>query len=187
MNTEFEAKAVKINKEKIRRKLKKMGAKLVFKEKKYTRVTYKLPVKLEGGWGRLRTDGDKTTLAIKQVLEKSVTGTKEIEIEVNDFEKTRELLKMAGWKEQNYQENLRERWIFDDVEFDIDTWPVIDPYIEIEAKNEEKVKEWFEKLDLDFNKAYFGSSDIVYKEVYNIDIISMPVLIFNDKNKCLKK
>lgn len=181
MNTEFEAKAVKINKEKIRKELKRLGAELVFKEKMFTRVTYNLPVELEGGWGRLRTDGKKTTLAIKQVLEKSITGTKEIEIEVDDFEKTRELLRMTGWKVRNYQENLRERWVLDDVEFDIDTWPMIDPYLEIEAEDEETVREWFEKLGLDFNEAYFGSSDIVYKEIYGIDIIPMPKLVFDKK------
>lgn len=181
MNTEFEAKAVKVDKEEIRKKLKDLGANLVFEEKQYTRVTYKLPIDLKGGWGRLRTDGDKTTLAIKQVVEKSVTGTKEIEIEVSNFEDTRELLKMSGWEEKNYQENLRERWMINDVEFDIDTWPMIDPYLEIEAKDEESVRAWFKKLDLDFSKAYFGSSDIVYEEVYNIDIKSMPKLLFKNR------
>lgn len=181
MNTEFEAKAIKVNKDEIRKKLKNLGAKLIFKEKQYSRVTYSLPVKLEGAWGRLRTDGDKTTLAIKQVLEKNVTGTKEIEIEVDDFEKTRELLKMTGWKQRNYQENLRERWVLDGVEFDIDTWPMIDPYLEIEAEDEKTVREWFDKLELDFSQAYFGSSDIVYEEVYKIDIKSMPKLLFNTK------
>jgi len=181
MNTEFEAKAIKIDKEEIRRKLKKLGAKLVFKEKQYSRVTYILPSKLEGGWGRLRTDGKKTTLAIKQIINNSIDGMKEVEIIVDDFDKTRELLKMGGFKEKNYQENLRERWVIDDVEFDIDTWPMIDSYLEIEAKNEKTVKEWFEKLGLDFSKAYFGSSDIVYKEVYNIDIKLMPELLFKNK------
>jgi adenylate cyclase class 2 len=181
MYTEFEAKAIKIDKDEIRKKLKKLGAKLEFKEKQYTRITYNLPVKLEGAWVRLRTDGNKTTLAIKQVLEESVTGTKEIEVEVDNFEKTKELLDIAGFVQKGYQENLRERWMIDDVEFDIDTWPMIDPYLEIEAKDENTVKEWFEKLDLDFSKAYFGSSDIVYKKAYGIDIIPMPRLVFNKK------
>ncbi len=66
-----------------------------------------------------------------------------------------------------------------DVVFDVDTWPMIDPFLEIEGPDDNSVKEYFQKLGFDFNKAVFGSSDVLYKDLYNIDILKMPKLTFN--------
>ena len=82
MKTEFEAKYPKINKEKIRKKLKLIGAKLVFSERKFRRVTFVNSfLKKNKSWIRLRDEGDKVTLAVKSSLDrKSINGMKEFSI-----------------------------------------------------------------------------------------------------------
>jgi hypothetical protein len=58
---------------------------------------------------------------------------------------------------------------------------MIEPWLEIEAPTEKDIKEWFKKLDLNYKDAYFGSADVVYREVYNIDILKLSSLKFNDR------
>jgi len=185
MKEEVEAKAIKIDKEEIRKKLKDLGCKLEFKEKKFVRKTFQLPsstpfIDTSGIWVRLRTDGKKTDLALKIYSDK-MKWAKEIECRVEDFKVINEFLEYTGFVQKGHEENLRERWSFEDIEFDIDTWPLIDPWLEIEAPSEKDIKKWFKKLGLDYKKAYFGSADIVYREVYNIDILKLSNLLFDDR------
>jgi adenylate cyclase class 2 len=183
MKNEYEGKAIRIDKDEIRAKLKELGAKLVFEEKKFSRYTFDLPKSAElsekdGAWIRLRTDGDSTELTLK-VRSDTIDSVKEVSFNVENVEPTLEFLKLVGCKQKNFQENLRERWELDGVEFDIDTWPKANPWLEIEAESEDKVKEYFEKLGLDFSKAYFGSADIVFSREYDMDILKMPELKFD--------
>ena len=46
------------------------------------------------------------------------------------------MLEEMGYKAHTYQENKRTRYMLDGVEFDIDSWPYIPTYLEIEGKNE---------------------------------------------------
>ena len=66
---------------------------------------------------------NKTTLTIKTVEKDTIDGTKELEIEVNDFEKTNEILNQLGYMPKGYQETKRTEYVLDDVIFDIDRWP----------------------------------------------------------------
>jgi adenylate cyclase, class 2 len=185
MKKEIEAKAIKIDKDDIRKKLKDNGCKLVFKEKKFVRKVYELPssspfIDRSGIWIRLRTDGEKTDLTLKIFSEK-MKWAKEMESEVKDFKIISEILELTGFKQKGHQENLREKWVSDKVEFCIDTWPMVDPWLEIEGPNEKTIKEWFKKLGLDYKKAYYGSSDIVYRDVYNLDIHLLNTLLLENE------
>lgn len=50
---------------------------------------------------------------------------------VSDFDKTVGMLKILGYESRSIQENKRIRYVLDDVEIDIDTWPLIPLYIEV--------------------------------------------------------
>ena len=83
-------------------------------------------------------------------------GMEEIEVIVSDFDKTAELILAMGFVEKFYQENKRIRWIKDGVEFDIDTWPELEPYLEIEATSWKKIDEAARELGLNLgNKKIF--------------------------------
>jgi adenylate cyclase class 2 len=184
MKNEIEAKSIKIDKEEIRGKLKDLGCKRIFAEKLFKRKTYDLPssspfIDTSNIWIRLRTDGKDTDLTLK-ITSTDIGSVREVESKVDDFNIMSEFLQLSGFKQKSYQENYRERWSFGDVIFDIDTWPMIDPWLEIEAPTQEEVKEWFKKLKLDYNDAFIGSADVVYSGVYNIDILLLNTLTFNE-------
>ena len=177
MKTEYEIRVLEINKEEIINKLKKLGAtkKGEFKQKRYV---YDLVPKQEGKWIRLRTNGRITTLTYKNIISNTIDGTKEIELEVEDFEKANELLEKMGFKNRNYQENKRIQYILDNVEIDIDTWPMIPTYLEIEASNEKEIYNMIGRLKLNNSKITSLNCDDIYRQIYNIDISKIGKLKF---------
>ena len=74
-----------------------------------------------------------------------------------------------GIKSRGYQENKRTQYILNGVEIDIDSWPMIPTYVEIEGKNEEEVMNTLEILELPKDKVTTLDVDSVYKK-YGIDL-----------------
>jgi len=154
---EIEVKFLNIDPVKIEEKLKETGAKKVF-EKLYRRRVFDRPdLRFDklGAYIRLRDEGDKITLTFKQRLGvKTHDGTtndegmEETEIKVNDFEKTAEFLRKIGLEEKFYEENKRIRYQLNDIEFDIDFWPMLEPYLEIEVPSWGKIDEAIKLLGL---------------------------------------
>lgn len=91
MNTEYEIRVLEIDKEKLVKKLEELGAE--FKgDNEQKRYVYDIIPKKDGKWIRLRTNGRKTTLTYKNIVKTAIEGTKEIEVKVENFEKTNEIL-----------------------------------------------------------------------------------------------
>lgn len=82
-----------------------------------------------------------------------------------------------GIKSRGYQENKRTQYILNGVEIDIDSWPMIPTYVEIEGKNEEEVINTLEILELPKDKVTTLDVDSVYKK-YGIDLKVIKVLKF---------
>ena len=177
MNTEYEIRVLEIDKDKLIKRLNELNAKFIgeFNQKRYV---YNIILKTDGRWLRLRTNGKKTTLTYKSVEKNSIDGTKELEIEVEDFEKTNSLLELVGVKNKGYQENNRIQYILDGVEIDIDSWPLIPTYVEIEGENEESVLNILKKIAIDDKKVTTLDVQSIYKEIYNIDITEINILKF---------
>ena len=176
MNTEYEIRVLEIDEKKLIEKLEKLGAE--FKgNNEQKRYVYDIIPKEDGKWIRLRTNGKKTTLTYKNVVSTSIDGTKELEIEVSDFNKTNELLENIGIKNRGYQENRRIQYILNGVEIDIDSWPMIPTYVEIEGKNEEEVLKTLELLDLPKDKVTTLDVESVYMH-YGINLKDIKVLKF---------
>lgn len=171
MQTEIEAKWLAINPADMRRALKKAGAKLILPERLMTRCIFDHPNKrLEkiGGWVRVRNEGDKITLSYKQLNDRTVHGTKEVNIVVNDFDATCKFLEAIGLKQNSFQETKRESWKLGDTEIEIDTWPWIPTFVEIEAKSEDELFRVAKKLKLSRYEALHGSVEIAYQAVYDV-------------------
>ena len=79
---------------------------------------------------------------------------------------------------RSYQENKRIQYILDNIEIDIDTWPMIPTYLEIEGNSEEEVNNMVKKLGLSNLKITALNCDDIYKEFYNIDISKIEELKF---------
>lgn len=151
MQTEFEVRILEINHEEMVKKLESLGAELKFSALQ-ERLVYDLKPKSDHKWIRLRTNGKKTTLTIKDLEAKTIDGTKELEIEVSDFNTTNELLEVLGYHNRGFQQNKRTQYILDGVEIDLDKWPLIPEYMEIEGSSKEEVYSCLEKLGIDKRK-----------------------------------
>lgn len=171
MQTEIEAKWLNIDISEMRRRLKAIGAILVTPERLMVRSVFDYPDKrLEkiSGWIRVRDEGDKITLSYKQLHDRTLHGTQEVSVVVDDYENTRSLLESIGLRQYSAQETKRESWRLGNVEIELDTWPWIPSFIEIEADNESNLFEVAESLKLDRKAALYGSVEVAYQAVYDV-------------------
>ena len=139
----------------------------------YKRIIFDYPdfrLDKDSSWVRLRDEGDKITLTFKQRLGEDLRnkltgddGMYEREIIVNDFESTREILLKIGLIEKMYQENKRRRYILNNVEFDIDTWPLLEPYLEIEGSSWKEVYNAVEIIGLKKEDGKKFSANQIYR------------------------
>jgi len=149
MKKEYEVRFLNIEKDAMIDKLNDMEAKFIgdWLQKRYI---YDFKPKTDNKWIRLRTNGKESTLTIKEIVDYTVGGTRELEIVVNDFEETNKILEELGYRARSIQENKRIRYILDEVEIDIDTWPLINTFVEFEGNDEESIKEVVKKLGMNF-------------------------------------
>jgi adenylate cyclase, class 2 len=191
MNIEYEATFTKINKDKMRKKLKQAGAILIRPEFLMKRHVYQPPIKIEEGWLRVRDEGDKITMALKIMEGKNITDQKELELTVENYENACKLLEAIGCFGKSYQETLREIWDYKNVEITIDTWPGLQPIVEVEGKNEKDVKEAAADLGFKWAEAIFWSADEIYERELGIprEIINnhTPEITFKNPPKPYKK
>lgn len=161
MKTELEVKVLEINPDRMKRKLHKIGAKKVG-ESIQRRYVYDVKPKKENVWIRLRDNGQQATLTIKEIRNDSIKGTKEIETEVGSFEDANKLLNYLGFKDRAYQENRRISYKLGSAEIEIDIWPKIPPYMEIEAPSENVIKNVLGKLGYSITDTTSENTEKVY-------------------------
>ena len=187
MNIEYEATFPNIEKDDVRKRLKAAGAILVRPEYVQKRIPFWLPNKenAENSWLRVRDEGDKVTLSLKTINGENIENQKELCLEVNSFDDAVELLESIGCERKSYQETKRELWTLDGVEVTIDEWPFLDPFVEVEGKDEESVKNVSKKIGFDYDTALFCSVGNLYVQKYDIcpnKINTLEKLVFNMPN-----
>ena len=95
MQTEIEATFTNIDPQEVRNKLTALGAVCVTPERVMRRKNYDYAddrLYAVHGWVRLRDEGDKVTLAYKQLVDRTVEGTKEVSVVVDNFDVSDRLL-----------------------------------------------------------------------------------------------
>ncbi len=175
-NIEFEGKVLEIKEKDILEKLVKQQAKYIgeYLQKRYVFNT--IPFS-ENRWVRLRSDGEKTTLAVKEIGDDSVSGTSEWEVDVSSFEETLVILNKIGIKPKGYQENRRIEYLMDTCQITLDFWPNIPVYLEIEGKSEKEVYGCAKKLGID-KKDITGINTTKIYQKYGIDLDKIKALRF---------
>jgi len=190
MNTEFEATFTDINKDNLRKKLKEIGADLVTKERLMQRWSFDFEHPDDGfdRWARVRDEGDKIVMTVKEHnpgSEENISHQKESEVEVDDFGKAVSILETVGCWKRMYKEQKREEWQKDNVEIVIDTWPHLEPLVEIEGPSEKSVKDIAQALGFDWENAVFAGTGRVYENKYGVfpdDIEDLRRLTFSSEN-----
>lgn len=171
MQTEIEAKFLHVDHDAIRAKLRGLGGACAQPMRLMRRKTYDFPdMRLEkvGGWVRVRDEGDKITLSYKQLNDRGLHGTKEVTVTVSNFGDTCMLLEAIGLRIESYIETRRESWELDGVEIELDEWPWIQPFVEIEGPSEAAVKAVAAKLALGWDEALHGSVEVAYQAEYDV-------------------
>lgn len=184
MKLETEVKILEIDVLEWTKKLEEMGAKKVGSWIQKRNV-YDFHPAQKGKWIRLRTNGVETTLAIKEILDKQKKdGMKELETIVSDFDQCAEILVELGYTPRSTQENRRIQYLYQGIEIDIDTWPMIPTYIEIEGNSVEEVENFLQKISYHPEKMTTLDVESVYKDIYGIDLNAYPKLTLTEEEKC---
>lgn len=188
MKKEIEATFLSVEKDQTREKLKAAGFELKTPEYLMRRKTFDFSRIAPGRnkWGRVRQESDKVTMTIKEIRGSGINDTYEVELVVNDFDIAASFFEACDIPAKAFQENMREVWTRNEVEVTIDTWPGLNPFVEVEGVNEKTVREVSNELGFDFEKAVFGSIDLVYEKELGIPavtIIKLPEITFTNPPK----
>ena len=141
-------------------------------------------------WVRLRETNGRTTITIKHILNPDIKkGNKEeiqkvmeTEMEVSSIEEANSILEQLGFSFRNYQEKNRATYRVDGVEVDIDSWPLIPSYVEIENDSDELIQSTIEKLGLQEHEVVSCNTADIYIK-YGIDLYAFRELKFDQREK----
>ncbi len=174
MEKEIETRFLDIDKEKLAKELGELGA-IDKGEEKLEEIIFHPADKSWIGkrkFVRLRKTKNKIKLTYKENVEQTADSAREIEFEVPDWDKCVEFLSKLGLEPMRQLEKYRHTFVLGDVTIDIDTWPKIPAYAEIEGSSVESLKAVSEKLHMDWEKRFDGDAREVFRRYgYNLDEI----------------
>jgi adenylate cyclase, class 2 len=128
---------------------------------------------------RLRKIGDSTKLTYKEHREHTVDGTYEIEFGVDDYKKAELLFEKIGLIAFRHQQKKRHTLQLNGVTFDIDTWPKIPTYVELEGESENDLMNAAKAVGLDWEKAEFHNARWVIENIYKIPVGTLKWFTFD--------
>ncbi len=137
-------------------------------------------------WVRLRETNNKTTITVKNILETTIDFLQpvlEAEVEVPSIKDANALLEQLGFSFRNYQEKRRITYSINGTELDIDFWPLIPPYLEIEGNSMKEIDDVIDKLNLRKYEIVSCNTEEVYKK-YGINIYDYRELRLDEKSEC---
>lgn len=131
-------------------------------------------------WIRLRESTGIVELTTKHILTKSkekIQQVIETEITVSSFDETNQILESIGLAKRGYREKTRFSYQYKNADIEIDFWPMLKPYLEIETEQEELMEEIISKLELNHHEIVSLNTEELYKRI-NIDVNQMGELRF---------
>lgn len=147
---EIELKILNVNEKDVENKLLSLGAKkradVIVKEKIFDfddrRITKNKDL------FRLREIGEKVELTYKDSKKENseFLDHEETETEIKDFKSILKIIEKIGLKIIREREKRRISFILDNIKIEIDKYPEIPAYIEIESSDKEKIIKLVEKL-----------------------------------------
>lgn len=169
---EIEVKILEINPEEIKKKLLDLGAKRIG-ENKFAATIFDFEdgrIRKRGELLRLRKIGDKVELTYKskEYKESDFKTAEEFETTVTDFNDMLKIFEKLGLKQTMYYEKIRESFKLNNAKIEIDTYPKIPTFIEIEAPTEEEVEKTVKILGFDMKNTTKKVLPEVAK-LYNVD------------------
>lgn len=173
---EFEARVLNVNPISVEARILNCGGQFVA-ERAMRRYVFDVVPGDHTRWLRLRTDGSTTTLTLKETLHAGISGVRETEIEVGDFEQAHLFLAGLGYHAKSYQESRRSSYALDGASVEIDRWPRLQPLMEIEGDSEESVLRVAKLLGYNPDELTTDGIMAVYARA-GIDLTTIPDLRF---------
>jgi adenylate cyclase class 2 len=176
---EIETKILDVDAEEIKNKLNSFGAKEILNTRLVVDWFGLKGLTHDGDdpWFlRIRTDGEGNSEATwkgnRNFLGAS-SSHKEINLKTVDKEALANLFIEFGMELYAHQEKDRVSFVYKDWRFDLDQYPGMPAYLEIEGKSEESVQEAIKLLGLENKTATPNGERQVIKEKYNLDWFKM--------------
>lgn len=137
-------------------------------------------------WGRLRQDNEKIELTIKYIYsvkeEYDINQVKEVEINVSDFETANIIMNELGYVKRKLVEKKRITYKLGNTNIELDTWPLINTYIEIEGENIEDIYDIANKLGYEKEDTVVMNTEDVYLKS-GIDLTTYETMTFDIQEK----
>lgn len=119
-------------------------------------------------WIRLRQDGEIVEITIKYIYSNkanyNIDEVKEIEIKTDNFEMANKLIEEMGYYRKKLAEKKRDSYSYQGMDIEIDEWPLLEPYIEIEGTNIDKIYELANLLGYSKEQTRVMNTEDVYLE-----------------------
>jgi len=128
---------------------------------------------------RIRKKGDEVTMTYKEHALNPEDGAEEIDVKIDDLERGVEFLEKLGYPPFRRQQKKRHALRLEKVFLDIDTWPKIPTYVELEGPTMESLQDAAVKLNLDWSKVVYQDARAVIENVYHIPVGDMKWFTFD--------
>lgn len=181
-NQEIECRFLEIDVPALKNRLAELGAKdlgedlfseMIFYSRDPKQDLYHTPII------KIRQTKKGIEMTYKHHLTESADGTVEITVKVSDAAKARELLEELGLEMFRRQEKKRHSFKLGDVFFDIDTWPKIPTYVELEGGSEQALRDAAQAANLDWKNVVFDNPLMVMEKRYHIPVRSYRYFTFD--------
>lgn len=174
MATEIETKVLDIDPKGIIKKLKKLGAKKI--QETRLRVDWYRPRGCEDGkedwYLRIRTHKSgkyECTWKPKSKHQGLIRINRDINFLIEEPEKLDELFMELSLEKYAYQEKDRTSYKYKNWLFEIDEYPGMPAFLEIEGNSEEHIKKGMKLLGIEKNRTWNDGEKSLINKVYNLD------------------
>lgn len=177
-NYEVETTILEVDHEAIAKYLESLGARKIL-ETKYQVDWFRTAGSQEGDdpwYLRIRTDADhnsEMTWKGKSEVLGDARKHQEFNVKVTDREKAAAILIAIGLENYAHQEKYRTSWVLKGWRFDLDTYPNMPPYLEIEGVDEAHIQEAIKLLRLEENKKASVGERLLIQNEYHLDWYNM--------------
>ncbi len=171
---EIETKILEVDPKQIAARLTELGAEKILN----TRLTVdwfrdpKTPAGTDTWFLRTRKRSDESAEVTWKSKSKAVGLTKQahdLTFDIADAATLGEIFKAIGLVQYAHQEKDRTSWTLKQWRFDLDQYPGMPPYLEIEGQSEENIKEAIALLGLENHRAVPEGERILIEKEYHLD------------------
>ena len=121
---------------------------------------------------RVRSYGNKkievTCKWNKKIVGKTIQ-CEEVDLLVDNHNKARALFEAIGLENYAHQEKKRTSWKLGNVQFDLDIYPKMFPFLEIEAESEKDIDEAIKNLDLENHETWNDGEKSLIEKKYKLN------------------